>query len=130
MAEVFETAAPKRLPESEFEIMAAIWAEGESVTSDLLMERLNKNWKKTTLLSLLTRLCERGFLRCEKDGRHNLYTALVREEDYVKTESASFLKRIHKGSVARLVASLYDGKAITKADLDELESFIREAKEC
>ena len=120
----------KRLPESEFEIMAVIWAEGESVTSDLLMERLNKSWKKTTLLSLLTRLCERGFLRCEKEGKHNLYTALVMEEDYVKMESAGFLRRVHKGSVARLVASLYDGEAITGEDLDELEAFIKGAREC
>ena len=125
-----KTTELKKLPESEFEIMAAIWAEGESVTSDLLMERLRKDWKKTTLLSLLTRLCERGFLRCDKDGKHNVYTALVREEDYIKMESAGFLRRVHRGSVARLVASLYDGEAITRADLEELEAFIREAKEC
>lgn len=119
----------KRLPESEFEIMSAVWEKGESVTSDMLMEQLNKSWKKTTLLKLLSRLCDRGFLKCEKDGKHNVYTALVREADYLQMESAGFLKRVHRNSLPRLVASLYDGGAVTKADLEELEAFIREAKE-
>ena len=119
----------KRLPESEFEIMAEIWAKGGAATSGELMEGLKRSWKKTTVLSLLSRLCERGFLRCEKQGRLNLYTALVPEDEYLREESAGFLNRVCRGSVARLVASLYDGKAISESDLDELETFIREARE-
>lgn len=118
----------KKLPESEFEIMAAVWQLGKSVTSDEVMQRLNKSWKKTTLLKLLSRLCERGFLLCEKDGKHNVYTALVAEENYLQMESAGFLKRVYRNSLTRLVASLYDGEAITKQDLAELEAYIKEAK--
>lgn len=120
--------AVKKLPESEFEVMSAVWQLGEQATSDMIMEVLDKDWKKTTLLSLLARLCERGFLNCEKKGKINLYKALVEEADYVKSESARFLKAVHHNSVTKLVASLYDGEAITKSDLEELEKFIRESK--
>lgn len=119
----------KKLPDSEFEIMMAVWGQPGPVTSELLLERLNKSWKKSTLLNFLTRLCDRGFLRCEKHGRINVYTPLVEREDYVRRESASFLNRVHMGSLTALVASLYDGRAVSKEDLDELEAFIKEAKE-
>ena len=119
----------KKLPDSEFEIMMAVWECGGPVTSELLLERLNKSWKKSTLLSFLTRLCDRGFLSCEKRGKINFYTPLVEREDYVRRESASFLNRVHLGSLTALVASLYDGKAVSKEDLAELETFIREARE-
>ncbi len=119
----------KLLPESEFEIMTEIWANGGAATSGHLTESLKRGWKQTTVLSLLSRLCERGFLKCERQGRHNLYTAIVSEDEYLREESAGFLNRVCRGSVARLVASLYDGRAISDSDLDELEAFIREARE-
>ena len=119
----------KKLPESEFEIMMAVWEYPGPVTSDMLLERLNKTWKKSTLLNFLARLCDRGFLSCEKQGKINVYTPLVAREDYVQWESAGFLKKVHSGSLTGLVASLYDGAAITEADLEELENFIREARE-
>lgn len=117
-----------RIPESEREVMLAVWEEEKSVTSDILMKKLKKPWKRTTLLNLLTRLCERGFLSCEKQGKINVYTAQVRREDYLQEESANFLQKLHHNSLTSLVTSLYDGNAISKEDLEELEKFIREAK--
>ena len=63
----------KKLPDSELEIMMIIWDADEKVTSDYIMEKLNKTWQKTTVLNFLTRLCDRGFLKCHKEGRFNVY---------------------------------------------------------
>lgn len=117
-----------KIPEAELEIMMIIWDADKSINADYIMERLHKSWVKTTLLNFLTRLVKRGFLSCEKSGRINIYTPLIKKEDYLKEESKSFLSRLHSGSVTSLVASLYDGGGITKEDLTELERFIREAK--
>ena len=116
----------KRLPDSELEIMLIIWDSPESVTSDYILERIERDWTKTTLLNLLSRLCARGFLSCEKIGRHNVYTPLINKDEYLKEESCSFLKRVYKNSLTKLVASLYDGNSISKEDLNELRKFIEE----
>lgn len=116
-----------RIPDAELEIMMVIWDADRAVNADYIMERLHKNWVKTTLLNLLARLVKRGYLKCEKDGRVNMYTPLIPREAYVKEESVSFLERLHRGSFKSLVASLYDGGEITKEDISELEKFIREA---
>ena len=119
----------KKLPEAELEIMLVVWDAEAAVTSDYIMERLHKDWTKPTLLKLLTRLTERGFLRCDKEGRHNLYTVLVPREDYVQEASGTFLQKLHHNSLTSLVASLYDGQKVSKADLEELKRFIEEAEE-
>ena len=119
----------KKLPEAELEIMLVVWDAKEAVTSEYIMARLNKDWTRPTLLKLLTRLTERGLLRCEKDGRHNIYTVLVPREDYVKEASGTVLQKLHHNSLTSLVASLYDGQKVSKADLDELKRFIEEAEE-
>lgn len=119
----------KKLPEAELEIMLVVWDAETPVTSDYIMTRLNKDWTKPTLLNLLTRLCGRGFLRCEKEGRHNLYSVLIPRDAYVQEASGTLLQKLHHNSLTSLVASLYDGRRISKADLEELKQFIEEAEE-
>ncbi len=120
------------LPECENEIMMIIWKKSEldpkGVTCDEIMEKLDKTWTKTTVLNFLTRLCKRGFLECEKQNRINFYSAAVKKEDYLKSESESFFKRMHNSSLSSLITSLYDGKNISKDDLEELKKFIEEAE--
>ncbi len=118
----------KKLPDSELEIMMVIWDAQEKVTSEYIMANLDKTWQKTTVLNFLTRLCDRGFLKCRKEGRLNVYESLVNKEEYLQKESKSFLQKLHNNSLKSLVTSLYDGKNISKEDLEELKKFIEEAE--
>lgn len=118
----------KKLPESEAEIMMIIWEADRSVSSDYIMANTDKTWTKTTVLNFLTRLCNRGFLECEKSGRTNLYTSIISKDEYLQKESRSFLQKMYHNSLTNMVASLYDGKSITKKDLEELKKFIEEAE--
>ncbi len=120
----------QKLPEAELEIMLIIWEADESVNSEYIMEKLKgvKKWKRSTLLNLLTRLCDRKFLECHKEGKINFYTPLVAQKDYLEEESKSFFTKLHKSSLTSLIASLYDSKSVSKEDLKELEEFIKEAK--
>lgn len=60
----------KKISESEQEIMMAIWnAENKnSITASYLEEVFGekKGWKKTSILTFLSRLVEKGYLSCEK----------------------------------------------------------------
>jgi len=90
----------ERLPDAELEVMQALWRQEKyPVSSAALMEELaGRRWQTATLLKLLSRLEERGFVKREKEGRNNLYTPLVRREDYLSAESRAFLQRLHGGS--------------------------------
>ena len=116
----------KRLPDAELEVMQIVWHAGRPVTSGYVQEHAEQSWKSTSVLTFLSRLCEKGFLKREKQGKQNLYTPLVAEEDYLKQESASFLQRVHKGSFKKLVASLADAGALKPDDIAELRSFLDE----
>ena len=118
----------QRLPDAELEIMMAIWDANETVTSEYLMEVLNKDWVKPTLLNLLNRLVHRGFVKCEKVGKINYYTAIEKKEKYLQRESKNFLKQMHQNSISSLLVSLYGGKKLSKKEVEELDRFIEEAK--
>ena len=118
----------KRLPDSELEIMMIIWEAGKPVSSAYIMEKLQgeKDWAPTTVLNFLARLVERGFLKVEKQGRINIYSAIVEEKDYIEAESKSFLERLHKSSLKSFVAALYDGGALSREDAEDLKRYIDE----
>lgn len=115
-----------RLPDAELMIMNIIWHAKREVTSAEVAKTLEsqKDWSVTTILTFLSRLAERGFLTVRKDGRMNVYKAIIEEAAYIESESKSFLERFHGNSLTSLVAALYDGRAISKQDLNELREFI------
>ena len=118
----------KKLPDSELEIMQAVWSYSSPVTSAMVLKQLpdEKHYLTQTVNTLLNRLTKRGFLHCEKDGRHCLYHPLVTKEEYLQYETNRFLKKLHGNSVSSLVATLYKGNQISDDDVKELEAWLHE----
>ena len=114
-----------RLPDAELEVMQALWQikSYPAHTTDI-SAYLHKEWKAPTLLKLLSRLEERGFIRVEKEGRANVYTPLVARENYLQAESRSFFTRLHGGSLSSLVASLFPESNLTQEDVAKLEEIL------
>ncbi len=116
----------RRLPDAELEIMLAVWGAGAPVSSTYILEQVQdkRSWALATLMTVLSRLTEKGFLICRKEGRNNLYCAAVGEEEYKENEGKSLLEKLYGNSFKNLVASLYNGNAIDKNDLAELRLFL------
>lgn len=121
----------KKLPDAEFEVMKTIWENQPPVTTSMLMEQLGnqKAWKLQTLIALLLRLVDRGFLRTEKNSKERTYFPLIDKEQYLKFETSAFIERFHDRSIVSLVNTLYDGKALKASDLDELSKWLKERGE-
>lgn len=121
----------KRLPDTEFEIMKVVWANQPPITTGMVMEQLGKEkeWKAQTILTLMLRLVERGFLRTEKNGKERTYFPLISKEEYLKFETGDFMERFHGNSFTSLVTALYDGKKLKESDLDQLEEWLKEKRD-
>ena len=119
------TDALTRLPDAELEVMQTLWSlDAYPAHTGDIAARLDRDWKAPTLLKLLSRLEERGFVRGEKEGRSNGYTPLVNRPDYLAAESRSFLERVHGGSLSSLMAALYPEKELSREDIAELERIL------
>lgn len=115
----------RRLPDSELEVMQIVWDQQPPVSrGDIEMVIKNSHTlAATTILTLLTRLCEKGFLSMEKQGRANLYTPLISRRDYLAAESRSLLEKLYGGSVKTFATALCDS-GISKEDLQELRDLL------
>lgn len=120
----------KRLPDSELEIMMIIWELDKPVTRFEIEEQMEGERKlsPTTILSFLSRLQEKGFLKVQKSGKNNVYMAIIDKESYMQTESRNILKRLYKNSAKNFLAALYDGDSLSEEELKELADYINEKR--
>lgn len=121
----------KKLPDAEFDIMKVVWANEPPLTTAIIMEQVGKEkeWKIQTVVSLMLRLVERGFLRSEKHGKERTYFPLVSKDDYLKFETGNFIKQYHDSSLFNLINTLYDGEALTDKDIDELLEWAKKRRD-
>ena len=120
-----------RLPETEFEVMAVIWKNIPPVTTTTLMNQLGheKGWKLQTLVTLLNRLIERGFLYSEKLGKERTYFPCVKKEDYIKCETENFIERYHDNSLFQLVSAFSGNNKLSEEEINELTSWLKSQEE-
>jgi len=121
----------QKLSETEMEVMQIIWECGHPITSsellDIFSEKKGKEWKGQTIATFLARLVEKGVLTSiKKQGRTNIYSPRISPEEYRSKEAKSFLDTVYEGSVKNFLATLYDGKELTKDDVTELRRWFTE----
>ena len=120
----------KRLPDSELEIMMIIWELDKPVTRTEIEKKMMSDRKlsPTTILSFLSRLQEKGFLAMEKEGRNNVYIALIDREIYIQKESWNVLKRLYDNSPKKFLEAICENGNLADAELEELEEYIRKKR--
>ena len=117
----------KRLPDTELEVMKALWASGPDTTRAQLEQSLEAfRWASNTINTSLTRLVEKGFVSVRREGKTNLYTPLVGREEYLAFDSRAVLDRLY-GTPRNFVAALArDG--LDRGELEELQALLEELK--
>jgi predicted transcriptional regulator len=115
-----------RLPDTEFQLMRIVWKHEPPVTTAQIIQKLADgiNWKPQTVLTMLVRLIEKGFLASERVGKERNYTPIISEADYMSIETEEFMFRYRGNSVGSLVKTMYDGKELTEEEISELKSWL------
>lgn len=116
----------KRLPDTELEVMKALWQSGPNTPRATLEEALSAHrWASNTVNTYLSRLTEKGFVACQKQGKANLYTPLISQEDYLSFESRHIFRLLYNNSPKNFVAALAKG-GLNRREVDELRALLDE----
>ena len=115
----------KRLPDTELEVMKALWTTGPDTPRSVLEARLAPfAWASNTINTYLSRLADKGFVAVRREGKSNLYTPLVEQEEYQAFDSRAVLDRLY-GSPRNFVAALAR-MGMRRGELEELKALLEE----
>jgi len=115
----------RRLPDSELEVMQAVWSCASPVARiDIELYLKDKHpMALTTLLTLLSRLAEKGFIQIEKYGRSSRYIPLIGQKEYLASQSRRFFETLCGGNVTAFANALCDS-GLSKEELAQLRSLL------
>ena len=115
---------------SEWYVLDCLWERAPQTVMELaaaLKDRLG--WAKSTTITTLHRMEDKGLVRCVTEGRTRYYSPAVQREQAVRGETRSFLNKVYRGSVGLMVSALAQDKALSKEEIQELYAILKQAEE-
>jgi len=117
----------RQISDAELEIMKIIWRKNNVVLFAQIMDELaasGKPWQKNTVITLLSRLMEKGYLKANKLGRKNEYMPLIGEKEYQSMQTRDFIDKIYEGNTTGLIAQLVQSDMLTETEYSELRKIL------
>ena len=109
--------------DAELEVMKVIWKSKEAISSPEICKAVEAHgWKRTTVMTFLARLTEKGAISAKKHGKAMYYTPIITAKEYKKTQVKNLLKNVFDGSAQALVASLFEETKLSDNDIAELKA--------
>ena len=121
-----------RISESEWLVMKVIWSNSPCSANkvvDVLAE--SNGWQPNTVKTLINRLVKKGAVGYEidkQDKKTYHYYPIVSENECIKSESQSFLKRVFSGSPHVMLTNFIKECELSQKDIDELKRILDEKK--
>ena len=117
------------LTNSEWYVLDCLWERAPQTVTELVPILKEKvGWAKSTTITTLRRMEEKGLVRVEVRGRAKHYFPAVERERAARQETRSFLDRVYQGSVGLMVSSMAREKALTREEIEELYAILKEAE--
>jgi len=109
------------ITEAELEVMKVLWANGEPTSAQEVCDKLiNKEWKYSTISTLLSRMVDKGAAAYEKRGKFYYYYPTIKEEDYKEAQTKTLVSKLYDGSVKKLAVSLFETGDMSAEDIEEI----------
>lgn len=113
------------LSEAQLEIMNVVWDRGEVTVGEVWNELASRREvARNTILTMITRLMEKGWLRFRTSGNAYRYRATAPREATLGKLVERFVETAFRGSAEGLVAALLDGRGISKEEADRIRQLI------
>lgn len=117
------------LTPAEWHLMECLWEQVPRTSREVVdYLKADMGWSKSTTLTMLRRMTEKGLIRCEEGGEVRLYSPLVAREDALLQETEDFLSRVYKGSVGMLMSTLTNRQNLSREEIRELYAILEEAE--
>ena len=119
-----------KLTGSEWSVLDSLWQESPQTVMQLVAN-LSKTvgWAKSTTITTLRRMEEKGLVHCEIAGKGKSYTPAVEQEQAEISETRSFLDRVYRGSVGLMMSAMAQRQELSREEIAELREILAQAEE-
>ena len=117
------------LTNNEWLLLECLW-ENSPRNGREAVEYMQKSagWSRSTTLTMLRRMTEKGLVECEEQNDLKMYAPLVERQEAVVKETQNFLSRVYKGSVSVMMSAIAQKQDLSRKEIEELYAILDNAK--
>ena len=118
------------LTATEWHLMECLW-ESAPRTGREAIDYMSKSvgWTRSTTLTMLRRMTEKGLIRCEDSEGLKVYFPLIEREQAAMRETEDFLSRVYHGSLSMMLSAMTQKAELSRSEIDELYDILKKAEE-
>ena len=114
-----------KLNASEWNVLNCLWENHPRTVMQLVADLEEAvGWAKSTTITTLRRMEEKGLVRVEQAGRGKAYLPAVEREQAVTAETRSFLDRVYQGSVGLMMSAMARRQELSADEVAELRAIL------
>ena len=117
------------LNKSEWTIIEKLWEQPYTMMQLFHVLKDETGWSKSTVVTLLGRMADKGLIDYRDGGKEREYYPLVRKEDVALSETKSLIDRVFKGSVNMMMSTLVKSNELSRDEIKELQDILKKAGE-
>ncbi len=119
-----------KLTASEWNVLTSLWESSPQTVMQLVAD-LNKRvgWAKSTTITTLRRMEEKGLVWVEQGARGKLYAPAVEREQAATAETHNFLDRVYQGSVGLMMSAMAKRQELSSDEVAELRAILDQIEE-
>ena len=118
-----------RISESEWRVMQVLWEHGPQTANDVVQQLDGQEkWKPRTVKTLIGRLVQKGAVKFEEEGHRYRYSAAVREDECIRSETRSFVHRVYQGAMKPALAAFLEDVELSPQEIEELQKVLEQKR--
>lgn len=124
--------APRRpISETELDVLKALWDMRSGTVREVqaALRPLGRRWAYTTVQTLLQRLLDKGYVRCDRSGTAHVYRAAVSRDRLLQQRLTALSDELCEGSASPLVLALVEGVRFTPAEIEQFRKLLDRLEE-
>lgn len=116
---------------AELEVLKVLWDRGPSTVRDALsvLHERGRTVAYTTVLTVLTRLEQKGVVSSDRSGSAYVYRAKVSRERVTLSRLRAMLRDFYDGAAAPMVLQLMQSEKFSAEEIAELQKLIDRLEE-
>lgn len=118
-----------KISNSEWDIMEILW-DNNPLSSKEIIEKIEqkRDWKPTTVKTLISRLVDKNVIDYEKRGKSYYYYPLMKKEDCISARTNKFVNKFYKGELKAMIASFIEEYELSNEEINELKEILDKKK--
>jgi predicted transcriptional regulator len=112
--------------DAELALLKMLWKHGPASVRQVRRWLRSRKWAYNTVLTLLTRLREKGYATSQREGQSLVFQASVSREDLLHRRLSELVEDVCEGTASPLVHALVQGQQFSAEEIEQLRRMLDE----